>query len=206
MKKVTFIVFTISCLFFYSNVCHATLTTLTSGEDQVVYDDVNNQYWFMDLSVFSGQTFSSKLSGISNLNNDGGYYGLTNWSMASLSEITPLWDYSYSEITAAFLPSNDSNPDWEWWAGSYNEVSPNVLVFDPITETWDEHPGHYNAVIFEPDYKGALSSIYQGDFGPNNYQGAWVVATVAPEPISSTLFIVGGATLGFRRFRKKFKK
>ena len=98
MKKVTFIVLTISCLFFYSNVCHATLTTLTSGEDQVVYDDVNNQYWFMDLSVFSGQTFSSKLSGISNLNNDGGYYGLTNWSMASLSEITPLWNHSYSEI------------------------------------------------------------------------------------------------------------
>ena len=29
---------------------------------------------------------------------------------------------------------------------------------------------------------------------------------VVPEPISSTLFIVGGATLGFRQFRKKFKK
>lgn len=29
---------------------------------------------------------------------------------------------------------------------------------------------------------------------------------VVPEPISSTLFIVGGATLGFRRFRKKFIK
>lgn len=29
---------------------------------------------------------------------------------------------------------------------------------------------------------------------------------VVPEPISSTLFLVGGATLGFRHFRKKFKK
>ena len=32
------------------------------------------------------------------------------------------------------------------------------------------------------------------------------VNVVVPEPISSTLFIIGGATLGFRRFRKKFKK
>jgi len=35
----------------------------------------------------------------------------------------------------------------------------------------------------------------------------WVgTTTVVPEPVSSTLFIVGGATLGFRRFRKKFMK
>jgi hypothetical protein len=33
---------------------------------------------------------------------------------------------------------------------------------------------------------------------------AWA-AGVVPEPVSSTLFIVGAATLGFRRFRKKFK-
>jgi len=33
-----------------------------------------------------------------------------------------------------------------------------------------------------------------------------ISTTVVPEPISSTLFIVGGATLGLRRFRKKFKK
>jgi len=40
--------------------------------------------------------------------------------------------------------------------------------------------------------------------------GAWVNTsvdiTVVPEPISSILFIAGGATLGFRRFRKKFLK
>lgn len=31
-------------------------------------------------------------------------------------------------------------------------------------------------------------------------------AGVVPEPVSSTLFVVGAATLGFRRFRKRFKK
>jgi len=35
----------------------------------------------------------------------------------------------------------------------------------------------------------------------------WIAnTTVVPEPISSSLFVVGAATLGFRRFRKKFKK
>ncbi len=49
--------------------------------------------------------------------------------------------------------------------------------------------------------------------GPNPKSGAYsdfkALAVrdglaVVPEPVSSTLFIVGGATLGFRRFRKKF--
>jgi hypothetical protein len=45
--------------------------------------------------------------------------------------------------------------------------------------------------------------------GTISYNGGQLIAgqtTVVPEPISSTLFVVGGATLGFRRFRKKFMK
>lgn len=39
-----------------------------------------------------------------------------------------------------------------------------------------------------------------------NVQLTDISPVIVPEPISSTLFLVGGATLGFRRFRKKFKK
>jgi hypothetical protein len=53
-----------------------------------------------------------------------------------------------------------------------------------------------------------LTGIPCGDiYDPNCQQGttsAWA-AGVVPEPVSSTLFLVGAATLGFRRFRKKFK-
>jgi hypothetical protein len=39
--------------------------------------------------------------------------------------------------------------------------------------------------------------------GENFTRAQFVAATVVPEPISSTLFIVGGATLGFRLWRMK---
>lgn len=41
---------------------------------------------------------------------------------------------------------------------------------------------------------------------PHDLDNMRIITSVVPEPISSTLFIVGAATLGFRRFKKKFKK
>ena len=49
---------------------------------------------------------------------------------------------------------------------------------------------------FDPANGGAATTTSTS----GNFQ-----TTVVAEPISSALFIVGGATLGFRRFRKKFK-
>ncbi len=57
----------------------------------------------------------------------------------------------------------------------------------------------YNEVY---NASGSTSFIY----ADVSLQSVSASLPVVPEPISSTLFIVGGATLGFRRFRKKFKK
>lgn len=44
---------------------------------------------------------------------------------------------------------------------------------------------------------------WQGQLGKTGDDGyAWAVRVV-PEPISSTLFLIGGATLGFRQWRKR---
>jgi hypothetical protein len=52
-----------------------------------------------------------------------------------------------------------------------------------------------------------ISAAQVNDINGDDVDSGWVGSTsVVPEPISSTLFIVGGATLGFRRFSKKFKK
>jgi hypothetical protein len=50
----------------------------------------------------------------------------------------------------------------------------------------------------------SVAKITHGSDGMNTSFNLNVV--VVPEPLSSSLFIVGAATLGFRRFRKKFKK
>jgi hypothetical protein len=51
-----------------------------------------------------------------------------------------------------------------------------------------------------PTYQWAETQS-TGGFG-----AAGDVPSVVPEPVSSSLFLVGAATLGFRRFRKKFKQ
>ena len=59
--------------------------------------------------------------------------------------------------------------------------------------------------VSDKDRDHYYSAAHIQSIGPDG-GGGWVGApTVVPEPVSSTLFIVGGLALGFRRFVKKRK-
>lgn len=191
MKRFAFFVLTIAFIVLYSSICQASLIQQTNNGDQVVYDNVNDQYWISDLSLFAGQNLNNQLSGISGLN---GFSGITNWHMATLSEITPLWNYSFSEITTTFLPSREFSEDWKWYSGRYGEAA--------------SQNSHYVGVImynYGSEDKSPLSTISLDDNYGNFYQGAWITGKKVstnnvPEPATMTL--IGSMLAGLIGYKK----
>ena len=94
-----------------------------------------------------------------------------------------------------FRLSTDSNGDIDWWMISmarwYSSIFSQTNNDEAMAWPTTCFPG-----MEEPD---CTSEAFA------NTGGTWSSPSVVPEPISSTLFLIGGATLGFRRFRKTIK-
>ncbi len=136
-------------------------------------------------------------------------------------------------IWAVSLTLNDAAlgwNTWDWWVATPGNplpllpgatpIIPNAattITIDPTIAANQSGSNMFALGGFNP----AIATTIQADelsaggfmtFPPNPITGTpqawnyWSNLTVAPEPVSSTLFIVGGATLGIRRFRKKFMK
>lgn len=139
--------------------------------------------------------------------------------------VTPpvgIWAVSLTLNDAAFGWNT-----WDWWVATPGNpiplnpgatpIAPNAATTITLDPTIAANQSGSN--LFMPSgFNPAIATTIQADelsaggfitFPPNpitntpqawNY---WSNLSVAPEPVSSTLFIVGGATLGFRRFWKK---
>ena len=165
---------------------------ILNSSNYLGYDD-----WRLpDTSPINGSTFdySSSFDGSTdlsyNISAPGSAYPRSTSSDMAYMFYTELGNKGYYDI------SGDSpQPDWglvntgpfanlqnyAYWSNT--EYAPN------LNEAW--------FFVFDdgPQHNGGKSNIYN----------AWAVrdVTVVPEPISSTLFIIGGATLGIRRFIRK---
>ena len=141
--------------------------------DDVLYDDVNDQYWFRDMRVTNNKSYAEQLRIIDALNDrpeNRGPWG--KWHMADENEISGLWTYFGGHDTANlidyFIPNITYDPGYFYIWGRYDK---------------EGGPGkHYHCgmFFFEGDFED------YGDPGDQAYtddavawESAWITASGA---------------------------
>lgn len=162
------------------------LSVLEDGGEKVVYDDVNELYWYWDVYHWANQTYDQQITNIAT-ELAGGYFGVTGWHMALNSEMIIWAGYAYSDMLATFGLQNDP------WTGGNCDIAEFVS------------PGRvgigYIDGVEERTWRGSAPDV------PVN-RGAWVVAevpdVVIPEP--GTLILLGSGMLGLLALHRRYTK
>ena len=113
--------------------------------------------------------------------------------------------YNFSVDDGVISLWNSAENTWAWGATIFNPESTNEYTLGDLTQyetptiAFNAHSSDSVTVV----HPGGDLWFYIKDHGDDN-SGTLTMAvntiSVAPEPVSSALFIVGGLTLGFRRF------
>jgi len=153
-------------------------------------------------------------------------YWLPGESVSALSGLFEVkWEIdwggtSYTQVGTSW--STDPNAGWSqpqswedynggvigslgfaWWATD-NEAAPLDTGGSAYDETNQADIDALRADVFAAQTYAKGMVRYRSSVN-DAWQTSSLQVNVAPEPISSTLFLVGAATLGFRRFRKNRK-
>ena len=185
---------------FFVNDTHAELLDRGGG---LIYDTSSNLTWLQGVNL-SGSAWNDAMSWAANL----AYYDSArdvywdDWRLPSTS-------YCFNDCANSEMGYLNYNSLGNQAGGTLNNTG---LFGDSLEPTryWTsrEYVENFTHFVFfynfgngRQDYDGVANglramAVRTGDVDP---------ATVVPEPISSSLFIIGGATLGIRRFWKKRK-
>lgn len=207
MKKIVLCLFVLALVLGFSMQTHAALElrgegTSADGTYRLIYDtdlnitwyDYTKSYdiwanevaWADALSVNAGGNIYNDWRLPITFNQSCLGYNCTNSEFGHLY-YTELGNSQYGPLNN---PGDFQNLGATYWSGTAFTVYPNYAF------TFTIGNGYQGAYGMGENFGFYAIAVRDGD----------VSATVVPEPISSTLFIVGGATLGLRRLRKKFKK
>jgi hypothetical protein len=174
----------------------AALSLIESKGEKVVYDEINQKFWYWDIYFWSDHTFEEMTENIKTELADGYFRGSLGWHMATADDLKVWESYTIEEMESTFgyqrFQSNDQIIVGET-LGYMNIFGADsdgpTEITDAMITGWSYNNGAWHA------WKGASLGKYWEDFSHPSL-GAWVVAdatnsTPVPEPGTLFLLILG---------------